>query len=280
MTTATLHHSAMLVTLNISQWTARRYDKSVSKEVEQQHQAKDAGRYNKMLIPKEALEEITKIAGAARAYHYKMTLPWGDNGDRLLPAMLFQDYTDMMRDFKARFETAVFRFVRDYPQLKIDAQKRLGTMYNPLDYPPVADIQDRFGIATEFSPVPSAGDFRVNLNEEYVSSIQRDIERRMQDRMNEATKHCWERVREVVSHIHERLGEKDKVFRDSLIENAQELLAILPALNINKDPELEAVAQEVRTLLVAPERLRQDVTLRSQTADRAAEILAKFGMKL
>src|SRR5438094_45147 len=41
----TLHHSAMLAALNISQWTARKYDKNVSKEVEAKHQATDAGRF-------------------------------------------------------------------------------------------------------------------------------------------------------------------------------------------------------------------------------------------
>lgn len=276
MTTETLHNSAMLASLNISQWTARKYDKKVSAEVERAHAAKDAGRFNKMLVGKEALEAISKIGTAARSYHYKVTLPWGDNGERLLPAMLFQEYADAINAYRDSFDARVREFVRDYPQLKVDAIKRLGSMYDPQDYPAVDDIANRFSINVEFTPVPTANDFRVNLNEEYVDSIRRDMERRMESRQKEAMQHCWSRVREVVSHIHERLADKDKTFRDTLISNAQELLAILPALNITGDQELNRVAEEVRTLLVAPDRLRQDETLRSQTADRAAEILAKF----
>lgn len=275
-TADSLHSSAMLAALNISQWTARKYDKKVSSEVEKNHNAKDAGRFNKILVGKEALEGIGKIATAARAHHYKVTLPWGDNGERLLPAMLFEDYTSTMRDFRSNFEARVREFVRDYPQLKMDAIKRLGSMYDPQDYPHVDDIAGRFAMRVDFSPVPTAADFRVNLNDQYVASIKQDIEQRMIDRQKEAVKHCWQRVREVVTHIHERLADKDKTFRDTLIGNAQELLTILPALNITNDQELNKVAEEVKTLLIAPERLRQDETLRSETARRAEEILAKF----
>lgn len=276
----TLHNSAMLASLNISQWTARKYDKKVSTQVEQQHGAKDAGRFNKILVGKEALEAIQKIGTAARSYHYKMTLPWGDNGERLLPAILFEDYGREINIYREQFDARVREFVRDYPQLKVDAIKRLGSMYNPQDYPATDEIASRFSIQVEFTPVPTAHDFRVNLNEEYVDSIRRDLTRRMEARQNDAVKHCWERVREVVAHIHERLADKDKTFRDTLISNAEELLTILPALNITGDPELASVAEDVRSLLIAPDRLRQDDMLRSQTADRAADILAKFGMKL
>lgn len=275
-TADTLHHSAMLAALNISQWTARKYDKKVSGEVERSHNAKDAGRFNKILVAKESLESITKIATAARTYHYKLTLPWGDNGERLLPATLFEEYTKSLQGYRVEFEARVRDFVRDYPQLKQDALQRLGSMYDAMDYPPVTDIVGRFDMRVDFSPVPVANDFRVNLNEQYVDSIKSEIEARMVDRQREAMKHCWQRVREVVSHIHERLADKDKTFRDSLIVNARELLDILPALNITNDLELARAAEEVRTLLVAPERLRQDETLRSDVAERAAAILAKF----
>lgn len=277
-TESMIQQSAMLAALNISQWTARKYDKKVSVEVEQKHAAKDAGRYNKLLVAKEALEAISKVATAARSYHYKMTLPWGDNGERLLPATLFEEYTNNIGDYRDTFNKRVNEFVRDYPDLKQDAIRRLGSMYDPQDYPPVEDIAGRFGMRVDFSPVPVANDFRVNLNQDYVERIQLDIETRLVNRQNEAMKHCWQRVREVVGHIHERLVDKDKTFRDSLISNAEELLMILPALNITNDPELTRVAQEVKTLLVAPERLRQDEGLRSSTAERAAQILSKFDL--
>lgn len=274
-----IHDTAMLAALNISQWTARKYDKKVSAEVEQKHGAKDAGRFNKVLVAKESLEAITKIAGAARTYHYKMTLPWGDNGERLLPAILFEDYTNEIRTLRDRFDDAVRSFVRDYPELKMEAVRRLGSMYEPQDYPTVEEVHAKFGLKVDFSPVPQANDFRVNLNQEYVGEIRRDLEARLNARLKDAQKDAWERVRTVVAHIHERLADKDKTFRDTLIGNAEELVEILPALNITGDKELAAIGEEVKTLLVHPDRLRQDESLRSQTAKKAEEILGKFMLR-
>jgi hypothetical protein len=271
-----IQDAAMLATLNISQWTARKYDKKVSSEVEKAHSAKDAGRFNKMLIAKEALEDIAKIAGAARTFHYKLTLAWDDNGPRLLPASMFMQYGEKLRDFKSQYKNAVDRFVRDYPALKNDAITRLGTMYNPLDYPDVSEIARKFSMEVTIDPIARADDFRVQLNEGYVKEIKREMEQRLNERQKVAVQGCWERVRDVVAHMHERLSDEEAVFRDSLINNARELVDLLPGLNFMNDPELELIRTEVDRMLVDPGRLREDKGLRNETAQKAADILARL----
>lgn len=271
-----LQDRAMLVSLTISQWTNRRHDKKASQQVEQANNAKQAGRFHKVLVSKDALEAIAKIASQARDFHYHLTMPWGNNGERLLPSTLFMKYTDAMSDFKLKFSVEVDRFVRDYPQLVADAQLRLGSLYNAADYPDSRSIRDRFGIHTDFVPVPAAEDFRVQLNDEYVDKIRQEITSKVTQRQREAVYDCWRRVREVVEHIHERLADKDKVFRDTLISNAKDLVEILPALNFTNDENLNQIASEVNAILVAPERLRTDETLRSDVASKAADILARL----
>lgn len=274
--TSPLQDSAMLVALNISQWTARKYDRSVSTEVEKAHGATDAGRYNKLLIDKAYLDPMDKVANAARQHHYKVTLAWGDNGERLLPAALFMEYTDAMRIMKSEFENRSYDFYKEYPDLVNAARKRLGSMYDPNDYPPVAEIRGRFQFATSFSPVPSANDFRVNLNKEYVEHIKADLTDRMNTRSKEALKECYARVRAVVGKVSEQCGkEKGKIF-DSMIENARELANMLPAFNFTNDPELNSLAAEINDILVPPDRLRQDTRLRADTAAKADAILAKL----
>lgn len=271
-----IQQAAILATLNISQWTARKYDKKASLQVELANNAKDAGRFNKILVAKESLEEISKVATASRSYHYMMTLAWDDNGPRLLPASLFTQYTTAIGEFKRNFRSAVDRFVRDYPALKTDARTRLGSMYEPTDYPPVEDIRERFAIEVSMDPIANPNDFRIQLNKGYIDELQRDLEERLTDRQKGAVMECWNRVRDVVGRIHERLSDDEAVFRDSLINNARELVGILPGLNFTNDSELEDVRLEVEKILVHPDRLRQDKDLRSETAEKAAAILAKL----
>lgn len=67
MNSAALANKAMQVRLSISQWSARKYDRKVSSEVASKYNTdNDAGRYNKVLIAKDAIVKIQKIANAAR----------------------------------------------------------------------------------------------------------------------------------------------------------------------------------------------------------------------
>jgi len=271
---------AMLARLSISQWTARKHDGSVSREVERAHAAHDAGRYNKLLVSKVLLDPLAKLAGVIRTYHYEMTLPWNDAGERLLPSTLFAKYTDQIRKYRGEFNTLVTELVRTYPAEVQAARNRLGTMYNPGDYPDASDLYRRFDIAIEFTAIPDAKDFRVDVSDEAAEEIREQITNTVTQRQKDAVQDCYRRVHEVVSKIQQRLSDKDATFRDSLIQNARDLMAVLPSLNITNDPVLTGLYCEIDTLLeVTPGALRNNPTKRQETADAADAILAKLPWK-
>jgi hypothetical protein len=89
-----LSSRAMLYRLSIGVWSARKHDREASDEIAELHGAqKDAGRYNKLLVPAKALAEIRKIVSAARAEHYFFTLPWSDNSYRILSSAAYMEHT-------------------------------------------------------------------------------------------------------------------------------------------------------------------------------------------
>ena len=94
---------AMLAAVHISIWTAVKHDRKVSRDVADQHGAhQGAGRYNKQLLRgADKLEELRTLAGQIRQYFYKITLPWSDEGFRLLPANFYFDLMARMREFEA-----------------------------------------------------------------------------------------------------------------------------------------------------------------------------------
>ena len=273
-----LQNKALLLTLNCSQWTARKYDKSVSREVESNHQAKDAGRYNKLLVPAASLKPIANMIGKIRDYHESVTLPWMNEGQRVLPAKLYLEYTQQMRGMRDSFNALVDEFYNNYPTLIKEARLKLGTMYDPGEYPPPDVIRGKFDLGFRFEPIPDAADFRVDIDADDVKAIRADITRNISTQQHDALQHCWGRLREVVSKIEERLSDPDAIFRDSLIENARSLIKILPALNLLEDPELEAArtAVEHRLCMISPQRLRDDKAVRAQTAQAASEILQRM----
>lgn len=272
-----IQERAMLARLSISQWTGRAFDSKVSTEVERAHGAHDAGRFNKALVSKSLLDPISKLAGEVRKHHYSISLPWSDSGERLLPAKLFMEYTAQMRSYRSKMDALVSDLVAAYPAEVQSARVRLGTMYDPGDYPDPNDIKQAFGLTFEFTPVPNAKDFRVDVSDEAADEIRSSIKQAVCIRQAEAVRACFDRIRDVVSKIHERLSDERAVFKDSLITNAIDLCRVLDGLNITDDPQITELGIEIKQkLLMNPSALRTRPDIRAQVARDAATILARI----
>jgi len=278
---------AMLAGLKVTQWTARRLDKRITDEVNHQHgAAADAGRYNKALVAKTALADIVAATNAARAYHYSRTLPWLDDGARILPAAAYIGYTARMRGLRADFEAAVDRFCEAYPSYVTDAQQRLGTLYDAQDYPHVSQIRRRFDFGIRILPMPDASDFRAGLSDHQAAEIRAEIEATTRAALEGAMRDAWDRIAETVGRMVERLNaykpapgvgaRAEGVFRDSLVENVRDLVAVLPSFNLTGDAFLTALTARMEEQLCAFDacELREDEALRKSTADAAQAILA------
>ena len=265
---------AMLVELTIRQWAARKHDKRVSHEVDQGHGAKNAGRYNKQLIAKNALEPISQRASAIRLFHYAYTLPWGNNGQRLLPAVRFMEYRSKLIQHRNEFNRLVDTFMDSYPQLVCDARTRLGSLYDPTEYPPADDVRLSFGVEFDIFPVPTAGDFRVEVANEERAELIAQIEQATTERQNNATRACYVRVRDVLQRMKNQCIEGKTRITNSLVEDTRDLVGMLDDLNISGDPELTRVSSEIkRDLLIDAEDLRRHTPTRKAVGDRASELL-------
>ncbi|MDP8320842.1 MAG: DUF3150 domain-containing protein [Candidatus Stygibacter australis] len=273
-----LNEKAMLVHLNISFWTARKYDRKISREIEIQYNADEAGRYNKILIANEYLANIRKMVSAARTFHYENTLPWNDNGGRLLPAANYFNYVKAMQNLQADFDRETANFIRVYPDLKNEAKLRLNGMFDEEDYPDISTLRTKYAFSSQVTPVPEAEDFRVKLNDSEVDSIKQSIERQVQNSTREAMNDLWNRLFRVVNHMAERLADPDNKFKNSLVDNIVDLCDLLPRLNITSDPKLEDALLEVRQKLTANDSqiLRDNDVVRTKTAAEAQKILDKM----
>ena len=268
---------SMLIDLSISRWTAIKHDRTVSAEVDQTHAAKQGGRYNKYLIDKAHLAEIDRIANELRKYHYSRTLPWTDKGHRALPSDLFFEYQQELQRYKQQFFSAVSDFVRIYPQLVQDARQRLGTMYRAEDYPQPSELFGMFDITIDIAPVPDANDFRVDVAEEAKAEIRQQITKAVAERQAKMVKDCWARMREVVGRIADQCSKEKPVIRDSLMDNARELVSVLDALNITDDPAITAARNDISDRVIVPlGQLRMAPTVRMRVATAAKEILERI----
>ncbi len=284
--TNTFSKTAMLVSLNVRAYGARKEDKKISAEVAQNHgTSTDAGKYSKVLVPKDKLEPITKACTALRQFHYENTLPWLDEGVRILPADNFETYKAAMSGLTDSYDTAVRDFVRAWPDIIADAKVRLNGMFNAADYP--VDVKSRFGCGLRFMPISDAGDFRVAIADSERAALQQQIEDTLSEASQAAMRDLWERLAETVKAMASRLAAyktvivdgKQKVenpFRDSLVENLRDLCGLIPRLNFTSDPRLESIRAQIESELLQVDAgtLRDRDLVRADVAATAEKIAA------
>ena len=245
-----LTEKAMLVKLSVTKWSARKHDKKVSKEVAANYgTAEDRGRYNKILIAQDHLKAIQQAENAARTFHYAQTLPWKDDGARILPSANYLEYTAEIRKLKADFEKEVSAFMDAYPALVSQARYELNGLFDQADYPDPAKIGTKFTFEMEVDPLPCADDFRVTLQAGEVDKIKGEIAARLKAAEQEAVNDLYNRLHSAVKHMMEKLQDKEGIFRDSLVTNIRDLCELIPRLNFTGDSRLEELrAQPKKTL--------------------------------
>ena len=267
---------ALLVSVNISQWAGRKLDKKATETANAAYKADStAGNYHKKLLPAALeLERVATIASQARKYYYEQTLPWMSDGTRIISGSNYLPFQTEMRKIQSTFDHAVKEFEQAYPRLKLEAQKRLGDMYNSEEYPD--QISDRFGISVDFLPMPDAKDFRVAISE----TEKRQFEKKMKDIETAAMKDASKRLLDVIKNAAEKLKDKKTIFRDSLLENIAEIAGLIPALNISDSVELDQLSADARALVdsVSIADIRKDDSKRDDTRKKLADIESKMSV--
>ena len=275
-----LSNHALLMSVKVSQWTARKLDRNETAAVAAKHGTSESvARVNKLLLPMaSSLERIHVLTGAIRNEYYKVTLPW-DEALRILKADAYLTVAPRFAALKADWDTAVSAFIDDYPTLRDDAKVFLNSMYREEDYPEASHLRDKFRMDISFGILPAPEDCsKMGMLGEFADVIAQEMSSKYVAREQFAMDEAWERLYQTVVHARDRMANPDSPVHASLFDNARELCAILPSLNISNDPNLEAMRQEVENSLCQYEakQVRKSPVLREEAALKMDDIMSKM----
>ena len=258
--------SCMIVNLQVGIWKGYKLDKTTTKKVtEEADAAPDAARVNKHLIPKEALKDVESAAGAIRQHFYVKTLPWKDNGDRVLTRKIAMDFIAEHERLVGLFGSAKKDFLeRKYMTAMEQSEFRMGDLFCAEDYPTIADLSHRFYVNLDIDSVATAHDFRLNNNTEA-----------MQKRVTTAMNGLWKKLAEPLEKFADTMSDEKAIFRDTTVSNLREIVTMLPELNFTNDPAIEHMRTEIEKHIIRyePEDLRKNKEARAAVADEAREIM-------
>jgi len=277
--------AAMLVDLQISLYSGRKQDKATQAEVTASKGAKSskaASVYKSLFAECQELDAITKFQARARAEHYKLTKPWNDYGARLLPTALLQKYKVEMNQAESEFNRLVDVFLDKYDTLVAAAAFQLGTLFDRDEYPTREQVARKFRFDISYAPLPTAGDFRLDIESEVQRDLMRQYEKRMEQQLEAAAQDSWTRLHEALTRLSDRLvveddGKKRK-FHDTMVTGALELCELLTDMNVTNDPALEKARRKLEEALsgVTPKELREEDSTRTITKQKVDAILASF----
>ena len=280
----TLAERAMLVSLRMSRWRAERIDRGISERVASEYKmtAQRAGKYAKYLIDPgtPSYRAVCRAYGDMRTRYYWHTLPWAHHGARIVPAVSFHKYSEDMRKCEQARQDAVNAFTAEWPRLATLSVAESNGLITASDLPD--NIRDCFGIDLQVMPIPTVGDLRVQMSAEDAARVkaqmQAGVDAQIREALTVATRDGFERLYKHVSRMVERLSDKDASFHDSLIVGLRDLCAILPALNITDDPQLEVLRDTAERMVagVEPGHLRDVPLIRERVCQDAKALQEKL----
>lgn len=272
-----IHERVVEIRLSCSFSWGTTTDTLISEEVNQQKQSKSALWVRKKLMPDASGARVKKLQGVLNefyAWHCLNTMSTQTKGVRLLPSAFYMLYCERFGDAKQAAEAAFDDLLTHYDADVQLAKQALQAAFKPEDYPPATEIRRYMNMDVKFFPLPT-GDRILNVLGQEVAN---DVDAYVVDMAKAATDDAKAKLKEVIGRMAERLSDPKNIFRDSLTENVDDLLGVLPMMNLANDPAFDAIIREAKATLQGhdPDTLRKNKQVRSQVAKVANDILSRL----
>ena len=216
-----------------------------------------------------AFKAVTAVRNRAVCHVKSVSLPYPEPGIRLIRQDRIDQLDAQMREYREELDEAVQKLDDHYAELRQAARERLGTLYDPSNYP--VSLIDMFSMEWEF-PAVQPPDYLRQLNPQLYEQECRRVQARFDDAVRMAEEAFTSELAAIVSHLTERLSGqvdgKPKVFRDSAIGNLTEFFARFQDLNVRSNEELDQLVANAQRIVrgVEPQALRDNQTLRQHVA--------------
>jgi len=193
------------------------------------------------------------------------------------------EYKQQMNMFRTTYDTMCNQLYSQYLTIISAAQQNLGAMYNADDYPTLDEVKNKYAFRLVFSPLPEAGDWRLDISNDDLKELQASYEADFNDRLAKAVREPWDRLYDELQNLSTKLHDEEGVdakkrYHDSLLENPQNLCNLLTKLNITGDPKLEEARRELERALIGVdmEDIKEYQHIRSDVKSKVDAIIEKF----
>ena len=280
--------NAVLVSFNCSKPQMTQKDEKATHDAERANNAHNAGQFRKNLYPKQLVAPILAVESAVRAYIALQTYPWSQ-GDYLLPTTRFMEFMDRIAKYETEFNQCVTVFLNNWSNVMLQAQQSQGAMFDPNAYPDLSSMRSEFRFRVNIRPVTDTNDFRVKMDDAQMETLRSVVEAEVVDNMNRTMAEPLKRLRKHVERLREVAAKPDRtvtdkktgatelrppVFRDSVVDNIIEEIALLREFDSIMPDRIMDLASEIHDAVPGPQTLRDSPEVRKSTVTISDSLLS------
>jgi hypothetical protein len=222
---------------------------------------------------------LTSIRGQIESYWRGLTLPFPEPCLRLIPLDRIEAFDRQMNAYRMQLQDAARELERDLDQVKAEAVRQLGSLFDSADYP--ATVEDLINCRWDFPNLEPAA----NLS--WLSpSVHQWEEYRIQNLFEEAVQMAegmfYREFTRLVAHLVDRLAVQSdgtpKVFRDGAVDDLIGFITGYWGFHLTTDDRLDELIDLVERTMqgVTPKRLRDHPGLRRTVASRLSWVQASL----
>ena len=245
----------------------------------------EAVHVGKELLESPELKAVTAEDDALRHWLYARSLPsYGTLRDGVyrLPLTLVDQVDEELEAFRQRRQALIDKFLDRYPAMVNEAVARLRTLYNPADYPHLAQVADKFTFDYRYLAfmTPQTLSARLLSRERAKAAAEVSTE------IEEIKIALRTGFAELIAHAADRLAMqpdgKKVTFRDSMVTNMEEFFGYFAARNLVGDEELAALVERARESMkgVTAQVLRTDDITRASVKETLDQVKAEMDRNL
>ena len=228
-------------------------------------------------------KSLTAIRSQATKFWKENSLPYPEMGIRLIKQDHIERFDSAFADFHEQLEAGVRMLDEQFAEIKEAAQVRLGSLFDPADYP--SSLVDEFGMEWNF-PEVNPPSYLQRLNPEVYAEQARRVSQRFDEAIEMAESAFIEELDKLVNHLAERLAgnenRKPKIFRDSAVTNMGEFFTRFRDLNIRSNDQLDDLVERCESLMsgVQPQSLRDNEGLRRSLSTKLSSVQSSLDQLL
>jgi hypothetical protein len=223
----------------------------------------------------EAFRGLTSVRSRIVSHWRGLTLPYVEPGVRLIRQDDVAGFNRAMERYRDELTAAEAAVNEAYEQMKADARRRLGRLYNPADYPP--KVRGLFAVEWDF-PAVEPPSYLMRLAPDVYRQEQERVAARFEEAVRLAEQAFAAEFGRLVSHLTERLADdpsgERRVFRDTAVGNLTRFFDRFRELSVRSNGDLDDLVGRAQELVrgVRPQDLREDVGLRRHVAREMAAV--------